>query len=55
MTNHGEVPQYHVTSNHEAIIEPEISDRVQDMMKQRGNRRREFGRFIHLLETLPEC
>ena len=36
VTNHGEVPQYYVTSNHEAIIEPEIFDRVQDMMKQRG-------------------
>ena len=38
VTNHGEVPQYYVTSNHEAIIEPEIFDRVQDMMKQRGYR-----------------
>ncbi len=34
--NHGEVPQYYVENNHEAIIEPEIFDRVQDMMKQRG-------------------
>ncbi len=33
--NHGEVPQYYVENNHEAIIEPEIFDRVQDMMKQR--------------------
>ena len=36
--NHGEVPQYYVENNHEAIIEPEIFDRVQDMMKQRGYR-----------------
>lgn len=33
--NHGEVPQYYVENNHEAIIEPEIFDRVQDMLRQR--------------------
>ena len=34
--NHGEVPQYYVENNHEAIIEPEVFDRVQDMIRQRG-------------------
>ena len=34
--NHGEVPQYYVKNNHEAIIEPEIFDRVQDILKKRG-------------------
>ena len=34
--NHGEVPQYYVENNHEAIIEPEIFDRVQDIIRQRG-------------------
>ena len=33
--NHGEVPQYYVENNHDAIIEPEIFDRVQDMIRQR--------------------
>ena len=36
VANHGEVPQYYVQNNHEAIIEPEIFDRVQDMMQQRS-------------------
>ena len=39
VTNHGEVPQYYVENNHEAIIEPEIFDRVQDMIKERSGRR----------------
>ena len=39
VTNHGEVPQYYVENNHEAIIEPEIFDRVQDMMKERKSRK----------------
>ena len=30
------MPQYYVQNNHEAIIEPEIFDRVQDMMQQRS-------------------
>ena len=33
VTNHGEIPQYYVEDNHEAIIEPEIFDRVQDMIR----------------------
>ena len=37
--NHGEVPQYYVEDNHEAIIEPEIFDRVQEMIKERNARR----------------
>lgn len=38
VANHGEVPQYYVENNHEAIIEPEIFDRVQDMIKERSRR-----------------
>ena len=38
VVNHGEVPQYYVENNHEAIIEPEIFDRVQDMIKERSKR-----------------
>ena len=38
VVNHGEVPQYYVENNHEAIIEPEIFDRVQDMIKERSRK-----------------
>lgn len=37
--NNGEIPQYFVQDNHEAIIEPEIFDRVQDMIQERSKRR----------------
>lgn len=40
--NEGEIPQYYVTGNHEAIIEPEIFDMV-----QRELARREKGRNRH--------
>ena len=33
--NEGEIPQYYVTANHEAIIEPEIFDMVQRELAQR--------------------
>lgn len=36
VVNHGEVPQYFVEDNHEAIIEPDLFDRVQDMIQQRN-------------------
>ena len=34
--NKGEVPQYYVEGNHEPIIEPEVFDQVQDMVKKRS-------------------
>ena len=37
--NNGEVPQYYVENDHEAIIEPEIFDRVQDMIRERSSRK----------------
>ena len=37
--NHGEIPQYFVQDNHEAIIEPAIFDRVQDMIRQRSQKK----------------
>lgn len=39
VTNHGEVPQYYVENDHEAIIEPALFDRVQDMIKERNARK----------------
>ena len=37
--NEGELPQYYVTGNHEAIIEPEIFDMVQRELARRGKGR----------------
>ena len=37
--NHGEIPQYYVSENHDAIIEPAVFDRVQDMIKERSQRK----------------
>lgn len=37
--NEGEIPQYYVTGNHEAIIEPEIFDMVQRELARRGKGR----------------
>lgn len=34
--NEGEVPQYYVEGSHEAIIEPELFDRVQEELARRG-------------------
>ncbi|MBR2255766.1 MAG: recombinase family protein [Blautia sp.] len=39
VTNHGEVPQYFVEDNHESIIDPALFDRVQDMIKERSNKK----------------
>lgn len=36
--NNGEIPQYYIEKNHEAIIEPYIWDLVQDKLKNRDNR-----------------
>lgn len=33
--NEGELPQYYVKDNHEAIIEPKVFDYVQDLLKKR--------------------
>lgn len=33
--NEGEIPQYYVKGNHEAIIQPEVFDMVQNMMAMR--------------------
>lgn len=33
--NEGEIPQYYVTGNHEAIIQPSTFDRVQRLLEQR--------------------
>ena len=37
--NHGEVPQYYVENDHEAIISPQVFDWVQEEIKRRGGKR----------------
>nr|WP_231038303.1 recombinase zinc beta ribbon domain-containing protein [Pectinatus frisingensis] len=34
--NHGEIPQYYVENDHEAIISPQVFDLVQEGIKRRG-------------------
>jgi hypothetical protein len=34
--NHGEVPQYYVENDHEAIISPQVFDLAQEEIKRRG-------------------
>ena len=55
VTNHGEIPQYYVEDNHEAIIEPEIFDRVQDMIKERNARRGYSGVTIFSSKIMCGC
>ena len=47
VVNHGEVPQYFVEDNHEAIIAPEVFDRVQDMIRQRDVQKHYSGVTIY--------
>ena len=47
VVNHGEVPQYFVEDNHPAIIDPEVFDRVQDMIKQRNAQKHYSGVTIY--------
>ena len=51
--NHGEVPQYYVEENHEAIIEPAVFDRVQDMIKERTARKGYSG--VTIFSSKVQC
>ena len=53
MTNHGEIPQFYVKENHEAIIEPELFDRVQDLIKQRAARKGYSG--VTIFSSKVQC
>ena len=53
IANNGEIPQYYVEDNHEAIIEPEIFDRVQDMIKERSRRRGYSG--VTIFSSKIQC
>ena len=53
-SNEGEVPQYYVEGDHEAIIQPEIFDRVQLLMEARiGGRNRSSS--VNLLSGKIKC
>ena len=41
--NRGEVPQYYVSGGHEAIIDPELFDYVQEMRRDRNEDPRGFS------------
>ena len=52
--NEGEIPQYYVTGNHEAIIEPEVFDMVQRELVRRGKgRNRHSG--VHAFSGKIKC
>lgn len=52
--NEGEVPQYYVEQDHEAIIDPEIFDKVQDELKRRcPGRNRHSG--VHVFSGKIKC
>lgn len=52
--NEGEIPQYYVTGNHEAIIEPEIFDMVQrELARRRRGRNRHSG--VHDFSGKIKC
>ncbi len=51
--NHGEIPQYYVEDNHEAIIEPAVFDRVQDIIKERNQRKGYSG--VTIFSSKVQC
>ena len=52
--NEGEIPQYYVEGNHEAIIQPEVFEMVQRELEQRQQRRgRHSG--VHLFSGRIKC
>ena len=41
--NKGEVPSYYVSGGHEAIIEPDLFDSIQEMRRERNDGSRSFS------------
>lgn len=52
--NEGEIPQYYVEGNHEAIISPEIFDAVQREMEKRGKGKK-YHSGVHLFSSKVKC
>ena len=53
--NHGEIPQYYVEDNHEAIIEPAVFDRVQDIIRERSAMKGYSGVTIYSSKVKCGC
>lgn len=53
--NHGEIPQYYVEGNHEAIVDPEVFDQVQAMIKRRGGSHRYSDHCFSGVVVCGEC
>lgn len=53
--NEGELPQYYVEKDHEAIIDPEIFDLVQEEMERRPRPGKTGYRCTHPLSTKIKC
>ena len=51
--NNGEIPQYYVEGNHEAIIEPAIFDRVQDILRARSRKKGYSG--VTIFSSKIQC
>ena len=52
--NEGEIPQYYVEDNHEAIIDPEVFDMVQREMTKRG-RGKKYHSSVHSFSSKIRC
>ena len=53
--NHGEIPQYYVEDNHEAIIEPAVFDRVQAIIRERSAMKGYSGVTIYSSKVKCGC
>lgn len=52
--NEGEIPQYYVEGNHEAIIKPEVFEMVQREVDRRG-RGKKYHSGVHAFSTRIKC
>lgn len=52
--NEGEIPQYYVEDNHEAIIDPEVFEMVQREMAKRGKGKK-YHSGVHTFSTKIKC
>ena len=52
--NKGEIPQYYVEDNHEAIIDPEVFEMVQREMAKRGKGKK-YHSGVHAFSTKIKC
>ena len=52
--NEGEIPQYYVEDNHEAIVDPEVFEMVQREMAKRGKGKK-YHSGVHAFSTKIKC